>query len=151
MPIIFLLLLHLVEQHGVDEVVVDGLGLAGLWVVLHKIRIDLGHLFGDKAVLQCARPFGVFGLVMEGDGPEFHKAAARISHILDVFFVPARGVLRAELAVRSPQIPHFRREAVVAVYTGNIGLRSECRDADPDRVGFGLTMPVLHHNRYKCC
>ena len=69
-----MLLLDLVKEHGIDEVVIDGLGLAGFRIILHQIGIDLGHLFGDETVLERARPVGVFGLVIEGDGPELHEA-----------------------------------------------------------------------------
>ena len=56
-----MLLLDLVQEHGVDQVVGHRLGQAGLRVVEDEIGIDRGHLFGDEAILQGAGAAGVLG------------------------------------------------------------------------------------------
>ena len=48
-----MLLLNLVEQHGVDLVVLDGFGFARCGIC-NGIRIDFGDFFGDEAVLGCS-------------------------------------------------------------------------------------------------
>src|SRR5262249_21223783 len=68
------LLLHFIEQHGVDEVVADRLWLA-VGVVDNQVGVDLGHFFGDQAVLFEAGGVDLL-LVVEADGTQLHELAA---------------------------------------------------------------------------
>ena len=128
------LLLHLVQEHGVDQVVGHRLGPAGLRVVEHEIGIDRGHLFGDEAVLQGAGAAGILGLVMEGHRPELHQAAAGLAHVPDVFLVAPGGSRDAELALA---VDHdSTADDVGAGDAGNEGLALVAA-AEPDGARFG--------------
>ena len=130
-----MLLLHFVQEHGVDQVVGHRLGLAGLRVVEHEIGIDRGHLFGDEAVLPGAGAAGVLGLVMEGHRPELHQAVAGLAHVPDVFLVAPGGRWDAELALA---VDHDSiADDGGGGDAGNEGLGLVGAVADPDGARFG--------------
>ena len=83
-----LLLLHLVEQHGRQEVVHHGLG-ACVGFLRDQARIDPLHLFRDEAVLHAA--LRAVRLVVEGDWTQLHQGGARGAHVGDVVLDADRG------------------------------------------------------------
>jgi hypothetical protein len=82
------LLLHFIEQHGVDLVVEDGFDLA-FAVAGHQVRGRLGHFFRYEAIL--FRRFGTVRLVAEADGAERHDRVGGVAHFADTGLHPARG------------------------------------------------------------
>jgi predicted ATPase/DNA-binding SARP family transcriptional activator len=81
--ILTMLFLKFVEQHRGEQVIVDGEGLAR-FIVLHQIRVDLGHLFGNQPILKGMRAALGAVLVAEGDRAQAHQLVSDGAHILDV-------------------------------------------------------------------
>src|SRR5258708_336874 len=63
------LLLHLIQQHRSELVVLQCLHLA-VFTPDYQVRIYLGYFFGDQAVIERLRSIGVGLLVTEGDRPQ---------------------------------------------------------------------------------
>jgi hypothetical protein len=78
-----------VHQHGIQQLVLDGLDFA-IGRARHQIRIYLLHLLGDQSVLDRLRPIRERLLIAEGYRPQAQQAAAGVRHVLDVFFVAPR-------------------------------------------------------------
>jgi len=67
-----MLLLQLIQQHGGQLLILDGLNLA-VPAFDHQVGINLGDLFGNQAVVDGLGAVGVGLLVPIGDRAQAHK------------------------------------------------------------------------------
>ena len=88
---------ELIEQHGIDRFVADGLWFS-LLVARDQLRADFSHLLGDQTKRERLRRIGIF-LVTEGDRFERKESFAAAVHRLDVMLEPARRGKCADLVV----------------------------------------------------
>src|SRR5437899_8967579 len=86
-----LLPLHFIQQHHVQQLVLDRLDLA-VGGMGNEIRVDFGDFFGNQAVLPRLGSIVERFLVAEGDRAQPHEAAAGVTHVVNVFLEAARGV-----------------------------------------------------------
>src|SRR5216110_1171585 len=87
----------LVEQHGIDRLVADGLWFS-LLVARDQLRADLSHILGNQTKRERLRRIGIF-LVTERDRFERKESFATPIHRLDSFLKPARRGKCADLVV----------------------------------------------------
>ena len=88
---------ELVEQHGVDRVVADGLGVA-LLIAGDQLGADLGHVLCNQAKEKRACGIHLL-LVAKSDRFKRKKPFARVAYRLNLLLVTARGHQGSQFAV----------------------------------------------------